>query len=184
MAKVKWERGTMLSNPRAANHARAFGVYAVDPGGTSGWARGVFKSRGTLADTLKNHAVEAGEFVGTTLDQSFELTNHFLEWREECLKRGVREVILVFESFELRTQRTVLASVEVIHGARCLLASEGVEIDSDHFQSPSQAKSFGTAARLKYWGLYPVGRGSDHKRDALRHLALAVSRRMDGRLGA
>lgn len=183
MAKVKWERRTMLSGSRA-NHARAFAVYAVDPGGTSGWASGMFKPRGTLADTLRNHAVEAGEFDGSTLDQSFDITNAFLEYRERMFKARVREVILVFESFELRTQRTVLASVEVIHGTRCLLASEGVEIDASHFQSPSQAKSFGTNARLKQWGLYSIGRGSDHKRDALRHLALAVSRRMDGRLSA
>ncbi len=36
------------------------------------------------------------------------------------------------------------------------------------FQSPAQAKSFSTNAKLKVAGLYPVGQG--HAQDAARHL--------------
>lgn len=161
---------------------RAFGVFAVDPGGTSGWACGVFLPQATLAATLRAHTVEAGEFRGSTLDQAFELTNAFLDFEERCKQGRVRKVLLLFESFELRTQHADLSSVEVIAGSRSLLAQEGRELDGSCFQSPAQAKSFATVARLKHWGLYRVGRGSEHKRDALRHLALGVSRTLDGRL--
>jgi hypothetical protein len=182
MVRVKWERGTMLARPKGNKHARAFAVYAVDPGGTTGWARGVFLPQNTLAATLRAHAVVAGECRGSTLDQAFELTNDILEYKDRVRKDGIRDFVIVFEGFQLRTQRVDLSPVEVIAGTRALLATEGVELTDKNFQSPSSGKSFGTTPRLKHWGLYAAGRGSPHKRDALRHLALGVERKMSGKI--
>lgn len=169
MPKIKWERQALIE-------ARAFAVYAVDPGGTTGAAWGVFLPQGTLHETLRAHSVEAREFFGSTLNQAFDITEDILARRARWNAAGIRDVIVVFESFKLRTGLADLSSVEVISATQALLIERaGVTVE---FQGPADAKRFATADRLKRWGLYVVGRGSDHKRDALRHLSLCVSRRL------
>jgi DNA-binding transcriptional LysR family regulator len=152
-------------------------LYAVDPGGATGAARGLFLPQATVAETLKAHAVEAREFRGDPIEQGWAIARDFLEWMLKLEDAGLspRRIKLVFEGFNLRQMAVDLSPVEVTTAVRTALAGEGWA-RAPEFQSASQAKSFATGDRLKLWGLYDVGRGSDHKRDALRHLALGVSR--------
>lgn len=175
-------RSANHARPRTDNHARAFALYAVDPGGTSGWARGVFVPQETVVATLKSHNVEAGECRGPTLDQAFQLAASIVEFRARCRASGIRDFKVLFEGFQLRTQNVDLAPVEVIAGTRVVLSVENIFLTKVNFQTPSQGMTYATNDRLKRWGLYDVGRGSPHKRDALRHLALGVSRKLDGKL--
>lgn len=170
-----------------------FAVFAVDPGGVTGVARGIFESRPTLKETLRvssaGGSVEAWEVEGPSEVQAHEIAEEFLDWSASLMIDGycgAPDISLAFEAFALRQRSVDLAPVEVTWGVRTLLtprssARAGTLQDfagghTWEYQSPSDAKGFATSARLKTWELYKLGRGSDHKRDALRHLALRVSR--------
>lgn len=164
-----------------------FAVMTLDPGGVSGVARGIFEARETLKATLLDGGeLEAWEVEGEPELQAFEIAEEFKEWSANLMIDGfcaANDISLVCESFALRQRSADLSPVEVRSALRALLmppvdARQGV-MRFDHTwveQSPGDAKSIGTPDRLKGWNLYRLGRGSDHKRDALRHLVLRVNR--------
>lgn len=170
-----------------------FAVMALDVGGTTGVARGVFEARETVEETLRGGVgVEAWEETGEPNEQAVVLAQEFLDWAAEkhLGLRGtepipVQAVILVMESFELRTVHADLSPVEVAWGIKALLTLPVGTHDLGgrrwpwEEQTPADAKQFGTSDRLKRWGLFVHGRGSDHKRDALRHLALRVAKMIE-----
>lgn len=167
--------------------ARPYAVMAIDPGGVTGVARGVFINQGSLAATLRGHSLDAWEVEGEAPEQAWEIVSEFLDWAREVRSHGVETVDMVLESFQLRQRSADLSPVEVTAGIRTLLIPRAVALEyagprPDVFwdlvyQNPAEAKTFATADRLRQWGLYALGRGSDHKRDALRHLALRVAKR-------
>lgn len=163
-----------------------FAVMAVDPGGTTGLAAGMFRrSEGvdgtvlgpTLRRAVRRRAVWTQLVTGSPEEQAWFIargwTEFLFRWNVE-LGQPVRDCHLVVEEFELRQMAVQLSPVEVTAGLKTLLMPAAVEIER---QSASQAMSKATNARLRQWDLYALGRGrGDHKRDALRHLALRVSR--------
>lgn len=150
-------------------------VFAVDPGGVTGCAHGLFEARPTVRECLQDGGeVAAFEVEGDSIVQSHEIRDVFLDWSHGLTRDGF-EVHLVFESFNLRTQHADLSPVEVIAGVRTLLHGTKRRFRVS-FQSPGDAKGFATSARLRDWSLFAYGRGSEHKRDALRHLALKVNK--------
>lgn len=172
---------------------------AVDPGGVSGCARGVFVSGSSLAETLQGHDIEAWTVEGDPEVQAWEIAAEWLDWSADLRLSGVGGLHLVIESFALRQMAVELSPVMVAAGIRTLLIPRAVALGVTggsaskagpvgravatglgwklDEQSPGDAKTFATTARLKEWGMYALGRGGgDHKRDALRHLALRVAR--------
>lgn len=156
----------------------AFGVYTVDPGGKTGTAHGVFLKQQTLVSTLRAHTVEASEWTGDPVIQAANIARDYMAFYKHAKASGIERVELVVEDFKLRQMAVELSPVEVTFALRAYLRVLKLP-DVAAYQSAGSAKSFGTAARLKHWRLYAIGRGSDHKRDALRHLALRVSTIID-----
>jgi hypothetical protein len=167
--------------------ARPYAVFAVDPGGTSGVARGVFVNQGSLAATLRGHRLEAWEVEGEPEEQAWEIAAEFLDWAMDLRAHRIPDVDFVSEAFHLRQRSADLSPVEVMSGVKALLIprATALETGEPHVrpfwsmveQTASEAKSFATSARLRQWGLFALGRGSDHKRDATRHLAYRVAAR-------
>lgn len=157
----------------------AFAVYAVDPGGKTGTAKGVFTKQATMAATLRGHVVEADEWFGDPILQAQLIVEDYLVWRDEATRNGVQRIELVLERFHLRQMAVELSPVEITAAMRAMLLLSNIDVDV--YQEPSDAMTFAPHQRLKTWGLYKYGRGSDHKRDALRHLALRVSVIIDER---
>jgi hypothetical protein len=153
---------------------QAFGVYTLDPGGKSGTARGVFIPQRTIVSTLRAHTVEAAEWTGDPIIQAANIARDYYAWRRQVYAAGVERIELVIESFKLRQVAVELSPVEVTAALRAYLRVLKLP-DVTCYQSASQAMSHAPHQRLKRWGMYSAGRGSDHKRDALRHLALRVS---------
>lgn len=171
-----------------------FAVFTVDPGGTSGVARGVFKSLPTLADTLREAVkmgeVEAWECEGAPELQAWELAAEIRDWVFEVhtqLLIPLPDISVVFEAFQLR-QRSADLSPVAVTAATCALLMDRDDVMSVegwsgtfvggvglYVQQPADAKNLATRERLIDWDLYALGRGSDHKRDALRHLAVRVN---------
>ena len=167
-------------------------VIAVDPGRTTGVAAGYFDLKPTLKETLRGGTnKKAIEVPGQWLAQSREL--HGIVWRfvfraNVDHQLPLDNIHLVIEDFVLRRRQAGGATGDLtsiwVAAALCgsLVSpsgSEGSEVwppdpFSVYWQQPSSAKSLATNERLKLWDLYEVG--SEHKRDAWRHVALRVNR--------
>lgn len=171
------------------------GLFAVDPGGKTGCAEGLFELRRakTVGERFaQGSELRSWEVHGDELEQGVQLATEFEAFRRTCWASGVRRVELVIEDFNLRptgigsTARAGLAPVRVTStmlGVRIGKALQWetttgrVSVGTDVpvvYQQPSEIKGFATNARLKKWGVYVVG--SDHRRDAVRHLAVRLAK--------
>lgn len=162
--------------------ARDIAIMAIDPGGTTGVAMGIFPVRSggagrterLITDRLELDTCEVG---GDYLEQAVALIDG---WREfKAILKGVgvkRRPIIVMESFILRPGKAsadpaqlmpvrVAAAFEALMLRRRRAGAAGLV----EYQTPSQAKGYATDERLREWGLWKVG--SAHERDALRHMA-------------
>lgn len=152
------------------------GVCAFDPGTTTGVARGVFEILPSVWDGLASGSVESWEVEGSPGEQAWEIMGEYLDWM-----RSIHPVraILTAEGFGVRlgagaaSKSNLLDPVRVLGGCEALSWSRGgIHWVTIAHQQPS-AKSFATNARLRDHGLWVVG--SEHRRDAVRHLAKAYS---------
>lgn len=134
-------------------------ILTVDPGRATGWA------------VLEQGSAYFGE-------EEFEL---FPEWAESFLRsrfdKGCRFYV-VAERFVISGGTVTVArgdtnwSIELIGVLRYLTRKYGHEFD---LQGAGDAKRFGSDKLLRKLGWWTSG--SDHARDAARHLALALGRR-------
>lgn len=176
------------------------GVMAVDPGGTTGVAWGVHNVRrkGIKEVLASGRRYGTAEATGGEPYQAAKIVEIWNWFAGMCGRHRI-PCTLVFEDFVLRPRtsgasaaRSGLTPVRITELVRGMLIAqagmlrEGVagdglgepgfifacDIGADQIvlQQPSNAKSFATNDRLKRWGVYE--KGSDHKRDAMRHLAL------------
>jgi hypothetical protein len=106
-------------------------IMAIDPGKTTGVARGLFGPgmEAGLKDALANAvSLETWEVEGTAPVQCWELVSEFHDWVYGLVAGGVLEVgevgksvCLVVEDFRLRTQNVDLDPVLIIGGLTTLL---------------------------------------------------------------
>jgi hypothetical protein len=133
-------------------------ILAVDPGKRTGlatWSNGHFEAWDV------DGWPDAVNYITTAVPHEF----------------GSGIDLLVCESIVITAQtakksQDVLTSVEQIGVCRYVSMKHGVEFQ---LQSPGEAKSFGTDAKLRAMSMWTEG--SDHARDATRHLILALARR-------
>lgn len=164
-----------------------FAVFAVDPGGTSGWASAVLRNRGSVRQTLRRASrkgtFEAGQTRGSYDDQAWELFELYLGFRYRAhteLGVPVANIDLVIEDFQLRQMAVELTPVEI--RAALVVSTRALHNRPIVYQQPSQALSFATSDRLRDWGVWVTGFGGrlEHAADATRHLSLRVAKVLDG----
>lgn len=157
------------------------GVFAIDPGGTTGVAAAhVDLDLPTLKEVLKSRKrAKAAEVGGDWLLQAQDIATKLGLWVMDCERFGipVQNRHLVFEDFILRRREAGgatgnLTSIWVM-AATVALSASIVDADQIAYQQASQAKGFARDDRLKLWDMWEVG--SDHKRDAWRHFALRTN---------
>ena len=158
------------------------GVHAfffVDPGGTSGVAAAHIELKGTLKKTLQEGVLmkKSVEVKGKWFDQAKEISDMAIRFLFTAqVERGIpaQNIYIGFENYTRRpgAYDNNLEPVYVTAATSAFLWVHDRELDFI-MAEPSQAKTFATNERLKLWGLYEVG--SEHKRDAYRHLALCVN---------
>jgi hypothetical protein len=148
-------------------------IFAVDPGRTTGIAAAYVTLAGTLKETLLASKRKKSLEVEGDWDQQAkliaDLMNRFTYTANVEAGMSFQQIHFVFENFQLRTQNADLTPVWIAAGAVMAYGS----LADIKWQEPSHAKSFATNSRLKLWGLYVVG--SEHERDAWRHLALRAN---------
>jgi hypothetical protein len=152
-------------------------IMAVDPGTVSGVAcaaierprrvAGVITPRSVWA-ALSAAEIESYEVSGLPGVQGWEIMTNLREWRSPY-----RYNAMVFEEFVLQPghgsdSRSLLDPVRVISACDALAYMDGqMRWAQFSFQLPS-AKGFATNDRLRRHGLWV--RGSEHRRDAVRHI--------------
>lgn len=192
-----------------------FAIMAVDPGGTTGVAQGLFNA-GRLEGELSTarllrrarakNALRVDQIVAASayrdrgrlasVSMSVQVYRAWMSFQFRSMVEmavPMNCIYLVFEDFALRQRSAELSPVEVTSGVLTLLATGEIDpgsvgmgwptIRPDHglrFAHASEAMTYATNERLKLWGVYPLTRGKEHGRDALRHLVLGASKVMDG----
>lgn len=148
-------------------------VFAIDPGGTTGVCEALIPRRLTVADSMRNARLRPYEvWAQNPLDQSVHIALNYLNFVFKVQEKHhipLSRIRLTIESFQLRQRNVQLEPVQIHWALQGLLYQHDVTWTE---QTPSQSKTFATNARLHDWGCYQVG--SEHKRDAVRHVALAV----------
>lgn len=161
-------------------------VYAIDPGGTTGWAV-IWFDPNTIVD--KAQAVDksvvawqAGVISGSENGQIDAMLAHIKRFGVSNYEE-TGEMAVVVEAFNLRTQirdpevlspvRLTAALDYVLYkGIKC---RDGVVRNFQRIpQQPVDAMNVMTDARLRLWNMYLPG--PDHPRDATRHALLWLRR--------
>ena len=159
-------------------------VISIDPGGTTGWSRMVVHPEALvdpeipiLTNILDRANGQVRAIPATPNGKAPKALNLALEERR-CIKTLVSDVLypwygaaLVIEDFLLRKKvmdRELLSPVRLCAALELAAEYEGFSMTL-HRQSPSEAKTTATDARLKDWGLYSRAGGMQHARDADRH---------------
>ncbi len=152
-------------------------VMAVDPGGTTGLAACHVQVRPTMKATCLEGMLtrKAVEVRGYWFDQAQEIVRAYDTFAATAELGGipVERIHLVCESFLADPRRIGAGATNLdpvwIGGALCgLLGWEPI------WQTPSEAKGYARNDRLRQWGLWEVG--SEHKRDAWRHVAYRLDK--------
>lgn len=173
--------------------------FAVDGGITTGLCYGAFprdkklsmkqqvaKARegGNLTFTQVNSAGPYGqEFPEYTC--ALKIFDIWCDWNDQCEKVGLYPTKVIIEDFEIRTQvmtRDVLASVRIANllmGMMGINEEEGMEyLHLPKFYKAAQSKHFATNPRMKEWGFWERGMGTnqlEHALDAARLIALDLA---------
>lgn len=122
------------------------------------------------ADWVQNPVAPSGESVSRSAGDTWQPCEAVMvveEWTPRLplasAERDAMYPIRIAASLEGLLYRRVSAAPVVVSSGT---ATQGQRLV---YQSPSYAKRFATDARLRDWGLWVVG--SDHERDAHRHVA-------------
>lgn len=172
-----------------------FGIMAVDPGGTSGVATGLFNTKGPagrstralLARAVEKDAIRVEQIyggpdyktVGYDTGHVHRVLGAWISFNNRARALGAERVDLVIEDFQLRQRSVDLAPVQITAGLECLIVERPHSIVVPIKQPASEAMGYATNVRLKEWRVYPLTVGKEHARDALRHLVLRASKRLE-----
>lgn len=153
------------------------GVFAFDPGGTTGVGWALMDVKDTVAKTLRYADIQTVEVTGDWKEQARKLRDLWLAVSHEWKERGLagQHTYLIREDFNLYKFRSSdkkgVYPIWISAMLEGLLDLTDVDIIA---QQVVQAKRFATNARLKRWGVYVPG--SEHKRDAVRHIAFKLNK--------
>lgn len=135
-------------------------IIAVDPGGTTGWAR----------YGVQHGSWEAGEIRGRA--------NYMRHFKDGLAANGDRRILVVMEAFVI-TARTLKVSREYdslyLIGACEDRCSDYPLVDFAALQTANDAKNFCSDDRLRKAGWWSRG-GGGHANDASRHLFLQLAK--------
>jgi hypothetical protein len=168
-------------------------IMAMDPGGKTGVAWGIFDVNGKSPIEAIATRMEDGSCTvdGREEDQIRELALLWRAWLRRCVAKHCMpedSVELVIEDFQMRKGdwaegTDIILPVRVTWGLIGYRLGQVDEYERGGWgpalaprvilQQPSQASTYATDDRLKRWGLWV--RGREHERSAWRHVACRVN---------
>lgn len=164
-----------------------FAVMAIDPGTTTGAVAGLFHAAADIPTCIANGDWEAWEVDGSPAEQAWQIMDEFRDLQAEWNIAGVAmpDIHLVCESFALRLKKAHGAGSDqrMMDPIRVITALETLALRpwqdgyrrwiKLEYQLPSEAKGYVTNERMRRWNAWVVG--SEHKRDATRHMVKKIS---------
>lgn len=160
----------------------SFAIMAIDPGTTTGAARGVFDKCESVWEGVSSGDWESWEVEGRPSVQAWEIMGEFLDWRSTLKDDNGSPLTtyLVMEDFVVRlgrgaaSRRELLDPVRVASGCESLAWTRGgLRWVTIEYQQPSEISIY-TGKRLREHGMWV--KGSEHRRDAVRHLTLKYAK--------
>ena len=172
------------------------GIFANDPGGTTGLAWGIFNPHADSIEEAIATRLHSGscDITGDAPTQIREIASIWQSFYRTCVNVGrlpVENVLYIAEDFVPaggavggESQAISLAVLWGVEGYRMGQADEfkrlkrGAVVHCQPVvrQLASHAKGFGTGPRLKTWGVWV--KGSDHQRSAWSHIAYYLQKRI------
>jgi len=171
------------------------GVFAVDPGGATGVAWGIFDpgAKDGLEGALRDRMLHGSTTVtGDERTQISELAQLWSDFYNSCVRSALlppQNVWLVVEDFVLKPGETA-GGKDSTYPVALIWGLEGYRMGRlyewrQHKRGPAhvppmilqmagQAKSVATNAKMKDWGIWVVGR--EHERSAWAHIALFLKK--------
>jgi hypothetical protein len=161
---------------------RQVAIFAVDPGTTTGVARGVFGICESVWDGVASAQWESWEVEGKPSVQAWEIMGEFLDWRNSLDGNGSpMSAHFVIEDFVVRlgqgasSRRELLDPVRVASGCEALAWTRGgLRWVTIEYQQPSEMSTY-TNKRLRDHGMWVRGAG-DHRHDAIKHMIRRYAR--------
>jgi hypothetical protein len=172
------------------------GIFALDPGGSSGLAWGIFdvSPNTPVAESLKKGQHKGSTTIeGEEHDQIEAIFEVWARFYATCVHVGCldpTEVEFVSEDFVQRPGssggKEGNSPIRVMWGVEGYRMGRAAEFKGRKksksrvhaprmiLQMPGDASSFGTSARLKEWDCWVVGR--EHERSAWKHIGLRVAK--------
>lgn len=177
------------------------GVFAVDPGGSSGLAWGVFDPLlPDVGDQLRGKLSAASATVtGSERTQIRAIVGHWQTFYQHCVRSSMLppdRVWFVCEDFILKPGETAggkdstspVALIWGVEGYRMGQADQAklyrrgtIAMPPMILQTAGQAKGFATGPRLKEWDCWTVGK--EHERSAWAHVAYFLKHYQQQRIG-
>jgi hypothetical protein len=168
----------------------SFAILAVDPGTTSGVAAGLFHPTADIKSCISAGDWEAWEVDGSPAEQAWQIMDEYRDRQAQWNAiNGVAlpDTHLVCESFALRLKKAHGAGSDqrMLDPVRVASAMEALALHifalngeirpwvKIEYQLPSAAKKYVTNERMRRWGAWV--KGSEHKRDAMRHMIKKIS---------
>jgi len=172
------------------------GVFALDPGGSSGLAMGVFDvSPSTPIDESLRRGLNKQSVTveGDEYEQIKLISDFWMTFYRDCVHGGMMDpstIEFVCEDFIQRPGgsggKEGQSPIRVMWGVEGFRMGRAAEFRGRHkskakilaprmiLQTPSDAAAFGSSERLKNWGCWVKGR--EHERAAWKHVGLRVAR--------
>ncbi len=151
-------------------------LFAIDPGGVSGWAHFIIPRASMFGDAPSEiTSWGTGEVYGDEDEQALELCRLIREVQGMDYKLGPAVICEDFDYGSPLKDPKVYSPVRIAAKLK-LLHRMGRMSDSRFLmQSRTQAFSTATDERLKAWGFW-VPSSHEHERDATRHAIAALRR--------
>jgi len=170
-------------------------IFALDPGGSTGVAWGIFAMGSTLDETLKSKMFSGSDTLeGQERCQIRKIAMLWMAFYRECVNDHSMDptmVEFVCEDYVARHEgksgRELTSPERIAWGVEGYRMGRGDEwmakpgrrknrelhVPPMILQLPSQASTLGTSKRLREWGVWVVGR--EHERSAWKHVALRLA---------
>jgi hypothetical protein len=168
-------------------------IMAMDPGGTTGVAWGIFDTdHRSVASMLQLREAAGSESIqGISEQQIPKLADIWKDFSRESHSEhelSLQDIELVMEDWQVRpriarTGKVPVIPVQIAWGVLGYRMGRSREYEEGGWgptneiqviwQQPGQAMSFGTKQRLQKWNCWVVGR--PHERTAWQHIAVRLS---------
>lgn len=176
----------------------AYGLFCVDPGRTTGIAKGIVNcAQPTVAATLRRARnkglLQAYELKGEWYQQGWLLARSYFDWVFELTTERslvpLPNVKFIIENFEIRDIGADFTPLRIVDSTETLirgglegpqpgqLLADNPTFDQRYIKQRPGDQQFATDEMLRNWQLW---RSSPHERSALKHMAKRIDRILEG----